>query len=166
MTQNDKHIVAAAATAVDNEKFNDSLWVLIVLANQFARVGTSFEAVVYKVKKGGWLPVVHEYIGLPEGWGRYADIRHVAILRLVPTKVCIVPLLTKKISCQNQPNCEAFECKQKIKRAHNHAQHLPAGKLNIARVESHFKTTHSKKNGCWWQGENVGWGLQQKKIKK
>ena len=65
VTQNDKHI-AAAATAVDNEKFNDSLWVLIVLANEFARVGTSFEAVVYKVK-GGWLPVVHEYIGLPEG---------------------------------------------------------------------------------------------------
>ena len=67
VTQNDKHI-AAAATAVDNEKFNDSLWVLIVLANQFARVWTSFEeSVVYKVKKGGWLPVVHEYIGLPEG---------------------------------------------------------------------------------------------------
>ena len=49
MTPNDKHIAAQLATAVGNEKVNDSLWVLVVLANEFARVWTSFEVFVYRV---------------------------------------------------------------------------------------------------------------------
>ena len=46
---------------------------------------------------GAGVPVVHEDIWLPESRGRNPDIRHVAILRLVPPQVRVCPLLDKKV---------------------------------------------------------------------